>query len=312
MGPAQPDVPHLFSLAKSDVVATADSVTSVATSFTQGFSSGPLSIATVRSSSETTYARGATEPVTKTELVLEGGRAGDLTFGFGPKGLQVAGQGIPIPQDQGLAALNQALAPAKMSIRFGEPQNLRGGKSAPAFEITSTGDVPGAGRGTMRVRLGGASSYVVPGAGSDVATPVVEVPAGNAPIEPSPAAPADGSSAPAATVAASTSGGSAVPASDELTGPASGTARSDFSVPTADLPTTSGDPSAPAPSDLAAGPGTSTEAAALPASRTQLVIRPRQFGAPFVLSLLFPLAGGAALGSVVIWRRTRRLTQWTS
>ena len=51
---------------------------------------GPLTIGSVRSQSVATWANGDEKPLTKTALVIEGGRAGDTSFQFGDKGLQVA------------------------------------------------------------------------------------------------------------------------------------------------------------------------------------------------------------------------------
>src|SRR5260221_102342 len=93
-------------------------------------------------------------------MVLEGGRINALAFSFGPQGLVVAQQGVPIPAGSGLTTLNQALAPSRLTVRFGASEPLGGGAAAAVFEIVNTADVPGAGAGTLRLRFGGATSFV--------------------------------------------------------------------------------------------------------------------------------------------------------
>jgi hypothetical protein len=146
--------------ASSNVVYEGEQVTATAVSAAQAISVGPLSIGEVRSQSVTTYKNGDAKPTSTTKLTLEGGRAGDTAFSFGPQGLQVAQQGIPVPAGQGLAAINQAISPAGLSIRFADPRALEGGEQAAALEITSVAQVPGAGVGTFRARLGGAMSFI--------------------------------------------------------------------------------------------------------------------------------------------------------
>jgi hypothetical protein len=152
------------SSADTSVVFEAGKVTATATSVNQMIVAGPLTIGAVRSQSVTTWANGDTEPLTETELVIEGGRAGDTSFQFGDKGLQVAQQGVPLPAAEGLAAINQVLKPAGISIAFHQAQPFAGGAQAAAFEVTQVAEVPGAGLGTFRVRFGGAKSAVALGA----------------------------------------------------------------------------------------------------------------------------------------------------
>ncbi|MGH2652364.1 MAG: hypothetical protein ACRDHK_14270, partial [Actinomycetota bacterium] len=66
--------------ARSDVVVEGEKVTARAVSLARGVVAGPLTFGTVRSTSATTYEKGADEPVTKTELSVEGGKVGDMSF----------------------------------------------------------------------------------------------------------------------------------------------------------------------------------------------------------------------------------------
>jgi len=153
--------------ATSQVVQDGQSVIATATSLSQGLSLGPLSIGLVRSQSTTTYRPGDDRPVAKTELVVEGGRAGDLTFRFGREGLQVAQQGVPLPAGDGLKALNSVLAPAGLTVSFADSRPLDGGAAAGSLEIVSKRDVPGAGPGTLRIAFGQATSVISLGGPSD-------------------------------------------------------------------------------------------------------------------------------------------------
>ncbi len=151
--------------ASSRVETTGGIVRAVASSEARGLVVGPLMVGLVTSQSRTTYSSGLSSPASETNLTVEGGRAGDLSFRFGGGGLEVAQQGVPLPASQGLAALNQGLAPAGLSIRFYDQQSLPGGAAAAAFEILSAAEVPGTGRqGSLRLRFGGATSFVSLGA----------------------------------------------------------------------------------------------------------------------------------------------------
>lgn len=140
------------------------------------FGAGALRIASVRSTSVTTYRAGQPRPVTKTELIVDGGSAGGTRFGFGPDGLVVADQGVPIPRASALEQLNAVLAPAGVSLRFAGARELAGGASADVLEISVAGQapVPGLPPGILRVRLGGATSAVVIGEGAGGLIPPVD------------------------------------------------------------------------------------------------------------------------------------------
>jgi hypothetical protein len=167
-GKPEESAPSTQSL--SNVTVDGDKVVSTAVSLGHGIVAGPLTIGTVRSSSTTTYQKGADSPVTQTELRVQGGKVNDMTFSFGPEGLQVAQQGVPVPAGTGLQSLNQALAPSGLSIHFAEATTREGGAAAGALEIVDTAPVPGAGQGTLRIRFGGASSMISLGAVEGAAT----------------------------------------------------------------------------------------------------------------------------------------------
>src|SRR5207247_1054993 len=119
--------PVAGAVTDTSVTVSADSITVRAVTLTNGFSSGSLSFASARSESVTTYRSGGKAPVTKTNLVVDGGRAGGQSFTFGPEGLKVANAGVPLPAGQSLAALNQALAPSGLSMKFEDPTPTAGG-----------------------------------------------------------------------------------------------------------------------------------------------------------------------------------------
>lgn len=148
--------------ARSSVTVEGGKVVAEATSVVEGLSMEQLTVAAVRSRSITTYQPGDQEPSTTTELRVEGGKAGSFGFSYGPEGLTVTDQGVPIPGKDGLAAINQALAPTGTSVRFTEAAALTGGSQAAIFEVTNSADVPGAKKGTLRIRFGGARTSVEP------------------------------------------------------------------------------------------------------------------------------------------------------
>jgi hypothetical protein len=148
-----------------------DTVTVVGESVNEGlnFGNGALRIGSVRSRSVTTYKSGQTAPVTTTEFAIDGGAAGGSNFGYGPEGLVVAGQGVPIPTGSALDQLNTGLAPAGISIRFVGAEKVVGGASADALEIRLAGQapIPGTPPGIITVRFGGATSAITIGLGSE-------------------------------------------------------------------------------------------------------------------------------------------------
>lgn len=159
--PQDPQRASTLTRAQSSVAVVNGRVSATAVSLARGFAIGPLSIAVVKSTSVTTYASGAGQTVSETALVIEGGRVGDVSFSFGPDGgLEVADRGSPVPAAEGLSRLNSALEPMGLSVAVRESRQIEGGASAAALEIVSVREVPGAGQGTLRIRLGGARSWI--------------------------------------------------------------------------------------------------------------------------------------------------------
>jgi len=152
----------------------ADAVTATAQTTVEGISlgAGALRIGSVRSRSVTTYAFG-TKPETATELVIEGGRAGGMTFSYGPQGLTVASGGIPVPAGQGLETINKTLAPSGLTLRFVGDAEVPGGRSAAALEVAQAGALPTGGQGHGRIQFGAASTGITIGGGASALTPPV-------------------------------------------------------------------------------------------------------------------------------------------
>jgi hypothetical protein len=121
----------------TSTVVSGNTVTALAETFNEALNigDGALKIAAVRSRSETTYVAGANASTSKTDLLIEGGSANGMNFGFGPGGFVVAKNGTPIPAASGLEALNTALEPSGISIRIAHGKEIAGGAVADAFEI---------------------------------------------------------------------------------------------------------------------------------------------------------------------------------
>jgi hypothetical protein len=301
--------------AASDVVREGDVVTATGRSLADGLALGPLTIGRVRSQSVTTWRRGADQPTTTTELAIEGGRANDLVFSFGREGFQFAQNGIPLPAGQGLGALNQALAPTGMSVRFDEPTRLNGGAVAAAFEITHVADVPSAGKGTFTIRFGGASSFITLAApGADAAEGILPPP----PYQPPPADAAGVEpGVPASPVGNAATGGG------PTTGPPvalTGSAAASFGQPTSFGGTAAGGATGVAgsaaaatglPAEATAAPGAAAPAPgdavlALPA---RLAVGQRHVGALSVVGAVLMAASVLCLALVAL--ATRRSASWT-
>jgi hypothetical protein len=156
------------TVAAAGVVA--DTVTAKGETTVEGITlgGGALRVASVRSRSVTTYSAGAAKPETLTSLIVEGGQAGGTSFAYGPEGLTVASAGMPLPAKQGIEAINKALEPAGISIRFVGTGDVPGGRSADALEVAQTGTLPTGGHGIVRLRFGGATTGITVG-GSDTA-----------------------------------------------------------------------------------------------------------------------------------------------
>jgi len=292
--------------AVTEVVTTADGVTATATSTVDGFTMGPLSILSVSSKSVTTYHEGDAKPATVTELRIDGGKVGDLGFHYGPGGLTVNNQAVAVPAADGLKTLNQALAPAGLALQVENPAPLEGGARAAALEVTSVAPIPGAGKGTLRIAMGGASSYVSVGAASGL-TP--ELPAVTPPADGTPAPPPDSNAGagPAPSVPGNGFGAASSPAPVSRVRAASGSTSGDsYGVsgaaggPALTAPVAA---SAPAPAPAPAGEQ-------LAVAPTQFLVSPKDFDGTSVLAALAAAGGLAAVGMVVLTRRMRKVTRW--
>jgi hypothetical protein len=290
--------------AVTDVVTSAEGVTATATSTVEGFTMGPLSVLSVVSRSVTTYHAGDAKPNTVTDLRVDGGRVGNLGFHYGPDGLTVNNQAVAVPAADGLKALNQTLAPAGLSLQVTAPMPLEGGARAAALEVTSVAQLPGAGTGTMRIAMGGASSYVSVGEGAgltpelpDVAPPV---PAGretSQPVAGSVAGPAGGPIVDNGFGAAT----AALPAVP-VRASAGTTSRGEYNG--ADTGTTPAEPVGTPETAAAAQPQP------LAVAPTEFMVSPKDFDGLTVVAALAALGGLAAVGMVVLTRRMRKVTQW--
>jgi len=155
------------SRAATSAVEDGDTVTVTAETIDEALSlgNGALRIASVRSRAVTTWRAGEAAPSTTTGLAVQGGSAGGYTFGFGPGGLVVASQGAPVPVGEGVQAMNQALAPAGISLHVVAAEPVAGGAMAEALEVVFQRPAPGQGvpGGVVRLRFGGALAAILLG-----------------------------------------------------------------------------------------------------------------------------------------------------
>ncbi|MGH9008810.1 MAG: hypothetical protein ACRDYF_03075, partial [Acidimicrobiia bacterium] len=253
----------------------------------------------VRSRSVTTYRAGADAPVSTTELVIEGGSAAGNTFSYGPDGLVVAGQGVPIPAASGLDQLNAALEPAGIELRLADARDVLGGATAGAFEIRLAGQapIPGTPPGIIRLRFGGASSSVVTGGGAPGLLPPIEVSGPSEEVVAPPAGGEPGSgSGPDSSLAGSarpvplSSGASpGAPAGTSDFGP-------DLSAPPAGLP----DPVASPAAD--AGSGNDRSGGRPVSGLAQPILVPKDLGSDGFIFGTVMAAGVVILALAVLWR----------
>jgi len=305
-GSAGPERPGARAEAGAEVVTDGGVVTVTASSLNQTLQLGPLSIGTVRSSSVTKYDPSSADPVTTTAFTVEGGRVGDVVFSFGPDGLHVAKQAIPLPVSGGLDALNQALAPAGISVRFQAPTPIKGGALAGVMELSSDAPVPGAGTGRFRLRLGGAMSAVALGG---AALPVDLPAAAGPPPDALPPAPEAAEPPPVSSAAGSEgSTGAGIGLATPLSGSAS---------PSLMSASPSGS-AGPVVADTSASPAVDAPTGSLPRqagesiAAAEPIVSPRDFDASTRLALLLIAGGGIALALLAGWSRIRRLHQWTA
>lgn len=142
------------SSARTDIVTEGDTLTVAAETVAQGFSLGPLTVRHMASRSITTYTDGADQPVTTTELIIKGVSAGGQGFAIGPEG-------------EGLAPLNQAIAPSGVQVNVARARPIDGGAAGASLEFVLTHQAPGAGagQGVLRVRFGGVVTQIDLGVG---------------------------------------------------------------------------------------------------------------------------------------------------
>jgi hypothetical protein len=310
-GATSPERPGPRAEAGAEVVTDGGIVTVTASSLNQMLQLGPLSIGSVQSSSVTKYGPSSGEPVTSTAFTVEAGRVGDVAFSFGPDGLRVAQQAIPLPVSAGLDALNQALAPAGLSVRFQAPTPIKGGALAGVMELSSDAPVPGAGTGRFRLRLGGAMSAVALGG---AALPVDLPAAGTPPPEAVPPAASPESTDASHLSAPGDAGGSG----GVGIGPATSIGPGSRSVTPASPFGSNGPvaadtvPSQAALSTAGASPESSRRSAGGSIAAAEPIVSPRDFDASTRLTLLLVAGGGIALALLAGWSRIRRLHQWTA
>jgi len=298
-GDAPPASSATTSVKRDDntLVATAESVD-------RGIDvGGALQVATVVSRAVTTYSPGG-QPTTETSLRMDGGKAGDLTFGYGPKGLTVASAGVPLPARDGLAALNKALAPAGLALSFADAVPITGGAQSAGLVVEKQADVPGGGPGRFRLRFGQATSAVIiegTAAPATAAGPASPVPVGESPA-PSPPASESG----ATPVVDAATAGSAGPADFLPNSPASDGGTVPATASTSGSPSGSPDEVALAPGTVAPGGTVAVLPAARAAAATGLFNDHGDravFGAITAVALL-------GLGMAMLWRKG--MSQWIS
>ncbi len=123
---------------------------------------GLLRIAAVRSRSETTLAPADSRPVTHSQLVVEGAAVAGHAVTIGADGVHAADHTVPAPVGRGASSDNELLGQAGISVAVA-PTGRPG--SADALVITSRQVIPAPGnpKGTLVLRIGGASSEIVVG-----------------------------------------------------------------------------------------------------------------------------------------------------
>ena len=164
------DGPQSGSISTTSIKSEGGKIVATAEALTEGLSVGPLKVAAVFSRSVTTYTPGDPEPKTETELRIDGAAINDQRFSFGPDGLTVTSQGVPVPVAQAVETLNPIFRQDGLSVRLLSPEKIAGGAQAGTLEISLIRELPGGGSGVLRMRFGQAASAVVPG--GDVLPPI--------------------------------------------------------------------------------------------------------------------------------------------
>jgi hypothetical protein len=286
-----------FELRTTAVVAAkVNETTSLAETVVHGLAlgSGSLRIASLHSSSETVYPQDGSPPKTVTNLVIEGATAGPLSFAYGPEGLTVARQGVPVPAADALVALNDALAPAGVTIGFTRSEEVTGGRTSEALVVKQAGDTVNGSRSSTEYRIGATTSAVMLG-------DPLGAPATGAEIPPL-LAPADSTAVPAPDVATGSPAGAGAAPPTAL--PPDG-----GSVPNLPSGTTGG--AGRSFSESAAGGATATPpgpgpATAAPGAAFPLI--PQRISATRPLAGLVIGAAAAMVALMVLWMRRGALT----
>lgn len=141
---------------------------------------GALRIAAVRSRSETTLGPADVKPVTRSQLIIEGATVAGHPVTIDAGGVHLADQTVPAPVGRGLSSDNDLLGQAGISVTVA-PTGRPG--SADALVITSRQVIPAPNnpKGTLVLKMGGASSEIVVGSAD---LPVLDsTPAAEPPVE---------------------------------------------------------------------------------------------------------------------------------
>jgi hypothetical protein len=123
---------------------------------------GVLRIASIRSTSTTTYSAGDAKPVTKDDFVIDGFTVLGVGVSLNSDGLVLAGQTIPLPLGNLVKTLSAGLEKAGISLRLIDEVPTAGGGASRALEIKVSQTLPIGGnpKGTVTYRIGGASSFI--------------------------------------------------------------------------------------------------------------------------------------------------------
>ena len=173
------DGPQGGSISTTSIKVESGKVVATAESLTEGLSFGPLKIAAVFSKSVTTYTPGDPEPKTETELRIDGAAINDQRLSFGPDGLKVTSQAVPVPVSEAVETLNPVFRQDGLSVRLLAPEKIAGGAQAGTLEVSLIRDLPGGGSGVLRLRFGQVASAVVPGGDLLPSTPADITPGGS-------------------------------------------------------------------------------------------------------------------------------------
>jgi len=232
-------------------------VRAVATSVVEGLVAGDgvLTIGRVTSTVETVSRPGASQPQVTRHFEISGARVGDTAVEITPDGVKVPGGAVPV--GSAAAPVQAALARAGVDARVEGQEALQGGGTARTLVIRShqQAPLPGAPKGVLTLRVGGAATTVLTGAAAAVDVP--GTPGVAAPLPPSAFTAPPGAGAETGTggvnpVATPPDSTSSAPAAPDSGLPASGSA-----APGSSGTALGGDtPPSPSGGELAAAPAT--------------------------------------------------------